>query len=81
MVPLVEFAKPFGEVPAEARADLLIRLREIMDTVDSVPRTSAIWESIEVSTLVLDVHEWRFEYRVERGGKRIVVESALFLGE
>ena len=57
----------------------------IQDVADKVDRLIDL-QSQEMDpkkrlTLVLDVQEWRFEYRVERGGKKIVVESALFMGE
>lgn len=76
----VQFAEVFSDVPDEVRTDVISRLSEIAESLDAVPRSNGLWESIEVSTLLLDVRAWRFEYRVQLGGKRIVVEHVLFVG-
>jgi hypothetical protein len=77
---VVEFAEPFLEVPDPIRVDLVARLQEVAESLNALPRSSVVWESVEVSTMLLDVKSWRFEYRVELGGKRIVVQTALFFG-
>jgi hypothetical protein len=77
---VVQFAEAFSEVPDDVRTDLISRLREIAGSLDALPRSNGLWESVEVSTLLLDVRAWRFEYRVQLGGKRIVVEHVQFMG-
>jgi hypothetical protein len=79
--PVIEFTKACDEVPTPVRRDLVVRLHEIAESLAALSATSQVRESVEVSTALVDVQGWRFEYRVELGGKRIVVQAVLFVGK
>ena len=48
------------------------RTGTVMQTTD----TGATWKSISVGGLILDVHPWRFQYRVDVKKESLVVEDA-----
>ena len=69
-------------VPAEVDAALQDRLSEIAAILDTFPTEStALWESLELGGLLLDVKCWRFVYRVDRKLRAVFVEEVLFLGD
>jgi hypothetical protein len=72
----IAFVEPFAHLPADMRARLERRLRNIATTL-AATRPEGDAEPYEV---VLVIDAWRFQYRVEPGAERLVVEEALFLG-
>jgi hypothetical protein len=73
-------AKPFDNVPRDLLAELQARLREIGGTLETMPAESEMWPSLLGSVMLLDVEGWRFQYRVDVKGRRLVVDSAVFSG-
>jgi hypothetical protein len=76
----IVLAKPFDEVPAEVRARLRSMLTGIAKSLDAMPRTGAVWKSVTVGGLLLDVTPWRFQYRVDVKAEALVVEKAVLIG-
>ena len=76
----IEMAKPFDHVPRDLLAELRARLREIGGTLETMPAESEMWPSLAGSVMLLDVEGWRFQYRVDAKGRRLVVDSAVFYG-
>ena len=72
----LSFAQPFIDVPREVGAELLRRMREIMESLEAVPRSSTFWKSLSESWLVIRVGEWRFQYRLDVPENRIQVVAA-----
>jgi len=72
----ITFAKPFDEVPSDVRARLQSMVVRIAQSLDTMPRTGVTWKSISVGGLILDVHPWRFQYRVDVKKESLVVEDA-----
>ena len=76
----IEMANPFDNVPRDLLAELQARLREIGGTLETMPAESEMWPSLLGSVMLLDVEGWRFQYRVDVKGRRLVVDSAVFSG-
>jgi len=70
---LVVFADPMPDVPADTRVRLLKMLEEVAASVGEIPPVSVVWGSLEDAPLQLDLHGWRFIYRVSRDQGRVVV--------
>jgi hypothetical protein len=76
----IEIAKPLDHVPPDLLVELHKRLREIGGSLDTMPAESEMWPSLAGSVMLLDVEGWRFQYRVDTKGHRLVVDSAVFYG-
>ena len=76
----IEIAGPLDHVPPDLLAELHARLREIGGSLDTMPAESEMWPSLAGSVMLLDVEGWRFQYRVDLKGRRLVVDSAVFFG-
>ena len=76
----IEFAKPLDHVPRNLLVELHERLREIGSSLETMPAESEMWPSLAGSVVLLDVEGWRFHYRVDMKGRRLVVDSAVFYG-
>jgi hypothetical protein len=70
----VVLADPLDDVPAEVRSDLLARLNEVAASLEAVPKSSMVWDSIALSGMQIDVGSWRFHYGVDRD--RLIVWKA-----
>jgi hypothetical protein len=77
----IVFAKPFEEVPSEVRARLQSMLTAIGKSLDTMPRTGLLWNSVSVAGLLLEVAPWRFRYRVDVKAEALVVEEAQLRGD
>ena len=77
MAPLrLSFAQPFIDVPRDVGAELHRRMREIIASLESVPRSSAFWMSLGESWLVIRIQDWRFQYQIDLPADRVVVVAA-----
>ena len=76
----IELAKPFTSVPGDLLMELRARLREIGRTLGTLPSESHVWPSLAASGMLLEVEGWRFQYRVDVAGRRLVVEGAIYRG-
>ncbi len=70
------FAQPFIDVPREIGAELLRRMREILASLEAVPRGSTFWKSLSESWMVVRVGDWRFQYRVDVPANTVQVVAA-----
>jgi len=77
----VELAKSFKRVPGDVLIELRERLREIGETLGTLPVGSNLWSSLEASGMILDLEGWRFEYRVDVKARLIMVDAAVFRGK
>lgn len=76
----VELAKPFSNVPGDLLVELRSRLLEIGETLGSLPTESHVWPSLAASGMLLDLEGWRFQYRIDVEGRRLIVEVAAYRG-
>ena len=76
----VELAKPFSNVPGDLLVELDARLREIGETLGTLPTGSHVWSSLAASGMLLELEGWRFQYRVDVEGCRLIVEEATYRG-
>ncbi len=76
----IETAKSLDRVPRALLVELHKRLHEIGSSLDTMPAESEMWPSLAGSVMLLDVEGWRFHYRVDMKGRRLVVDSAVFYG-
>jgi hypothetical protein len=60
-------------VPLEVRSELRIRMQEIATRVASIPRHHSFWAKAADHELPIDVHGWRFFYRVDGTAHKIDV--------
>ena len=72
----IEFADSMDATPAH----LLERAHEILvgiaDSLKAIPARSALWCAMRAGNAELNLAGWRFEYRIERRDRRIVVVDA-----
>jgi hypothetical protein len=76
----VELAKLFSNVPGDLLVELGARLREIGETLGTLPTGSHVWSSLAASGMLLELGGWRFQYRVDVEGRRLIVEEATYRG-
>jgi hypothetical protein len=76
----IELSKPFTSVPGDLLMELRARLREIGRTLGTLPSESQVWPSLAASGMLLEVEGWRFQYRVDLPGRRLVVMEAVYRG-
>jgi hypothetical protein len=76
----VQLAKPFSSVPTDLLVELRELLREIGNSLATLPDESPAWTSLESSGMQLDLQGWRFQYRVDLKGRRLIVDGAVFRG-
>lgn len=72
----VSFANGLVQVPTRVRLRLNDRLEEVADAIATIPSDSVIMRSVLEGALVIEIADWRFEYRVEPERLRIVVIDA-----
>jgi hypothetical protein len=72
----VSFANGLTPVPTRIRLRLSDRLEEVADAIATIPSDSVIMKSVLEGALVIEIADWRFEYRVEPEQSRIVVIDA-----
>lgn len=72
----VSFANGLVQVPTRVRLRLNDRLEEVADAIATIPSDSVIMRSVLEGALVIEIADWRFEYRVEPERSRIVVIDA-----
>ena len=69
----IQFADSVQETPA----DLLARAHEVLvgiaNSLQGIPAGSALWSEMRAGIAELNLAGWRFEYRVDRRGRRILV--------
>jgi hypothetical protein len=74
------FSIHFAESVQEPPADLLARAREILlgiaHSLQEIPARSALWRAMGAGNAELNLAGWRFEYRVDRRDRRILVVDA-----
>jgi hypothetical protein len=60
--------------------DLLARAHEVLlgiaNSLKGIPATSALWREMGAGNAELNLAGWRFEYRVDRRDRRILVVDA-----
>lgn len=72
----LSFAQPFIDVPREIGAELLRTMREILASLEAVPRGSTFWKSLSESWLVVRIGDWRFQYRIDLATNAVQVVAA-----
>ncbi|HEY6908013.1 MAG TPA: hypothetical protein VI356_01480 [Myxococcales bacterium] len=72
----VSFANGLVPVPTRVRLRLSDRLEEVADAIAAIPSDSVIKKSVLEGALVIEIGDWRFEYRVEPERGRILVIDA-----
>ena len=72
----LSFAQPFIDVPRDIGAELLRRMREILASLEAVPRGSTFWKSLSESWMVVRVGDWRFQYRIDLPANTVQVVAA-----
>ena len=76
----VSFAHSLGEVPAPVLSKLRGLLSEVGATLETIPRTSAVWESVALGGMLIEIEGWRFQYRVNADAREIIVEQVKWMG-
>ncbi|MGZ6124618.1 MAG: hypothetical protein ACXWLR_06635 [Myxococcales bacterium] len=56
------------EVPQEALAELLLKLRLVADEMATVDRSNTVWPQLRNKELHLEAKGWRFSYSVPHRG-------------
>ena len=72
----VTFASGLVPVPTRIRLRLSDRLEEVAEAIASIPSDSVIMKSVLEGPLVIEIADWRFEYRVEPQRSRILIIDA-----
>jgi hypothetical protein len=72
----VSFANDLVAVPTRIRLRLSDRLEEVAAAIATIPADSVIRKSVLEGALVIEIGDWRFEYRVEPERLRILVIDA-----
>ena len=73
---------PVQTLPAEVDVALRHQVQEIAASLGGIPvDAKALWESLEMGGLLLDVKGWRFSYRVDRKGNLLIVDQAMLKSE
>jgi hypothetical protein len=74
------FSIQFAESVQEPPADLLARAHEVLldiaHSLRGIPAKSALWREMDAGNAELNLAGWRFEYRVDRRDRRILVVDA-----
>ena len=74
------FSVHFVDSVREAPADLLARAHEVLvgiaSSLQGIPARSALWREMGAGNAELNLAGWRFEYRVDRRDRRILVVDA-----
>ena len=74
------FSIHFAESVQEPPADLLARAHEVLvgiaNSLQGIPAQSALWRKMGAGNAELNLAGWRFEYRVDRRDRRILVVDA-----
>ena len=77
----VVLGRSVDAMPADVRVDLRERLSEIGESLDGIDAgASAIWDSLSLGGLQIDVKGWRVIYRADREHGTLSVSEALFKG-
>jgi hypothetical protein len=77
----VSFASGLLPVPTRIRLHLNDRLEEVVAAIATIPADSVIMKSVLEGALVIQISDWRFEYRVDPERLRIVVTDATELAQ
>ncbi|HET7788193.1 MAG TPA: hypothetical protein VFL36_19635 [Myxococcales bacterium] len=72
----VRFASGLAPVPTRVRLRLSDRLEEVADAIATIPSDSLIMKSVLEGALVIEIADWRFEYRIDPERSRITVIDA-----
>ncbi len=72
----VSFASGLSQVPTRIRLRLNDRLEEVAAAIATIPADSVIMKSVLEGALVIEISDWRFEYRIDPERSRIVVIDA-----
>jgi hypothetical protein len=74
------FSVHFADLVQELPADLLARAHEVLlgiaSSLQGIPARSALWREMDAGNAELNLAGWRFEYRVDRRDRRILVVDA-----
>ena len=70
---------PLRRVPAAVRRKLDAILELVARDLEGISSGGPLFESLAQSGLVVDVHGWRFGYRVDRDRRALIVESVVSL--
>jgi len=74
------FSVHFADLIQEPPADLLARAHEVLlgiaSSLQGIPARSALWREMDSGNAELNLAAWRFEYRVDRRDRRILVVDA-----
>jgi hypothetical protein len=74
------FSIHFAQSAQEPPADLLARAHEVLvgiaNSLQGIPARSALWREMGAGNAELNLAGWRFEYRVDRRDRRILVVDA-----
>jgi hypothetical protein len=71
----VHFAVDLTPLPDEARGEIQRTFRQIAQGVANVPPASAFWASMDDSVLLIEVAQFRLEYRIDHRNHEIRVCS------
>ena len=61
----VSFASGLSQVPTRIRLRLNDRLEEVAAAIATIPADSVIMKSVLEGALVIEISDWRFEYRID----------------
>jgi predicted TIM-barrel fold metal-dependent hydrolase len=71
------FSIHFAQSVQEPPADLLARAHEVLlgiaSSLQGIPARRALWREMRTGIAELNLAGWRFEYRVDRRERRILV--------
>jgi hypothetical protein len=74
------FSVQFADSVRAPSTDLLARARQVLlgiaDSLQGIPPNSALWREMGAGNAELNLAGWRFEYRVDRRDRRILVVDA-----
>ncbi len=72
----VAFSRKLEGLPAEVRTRVRRSLEEIGRTIEALPSGGVLLASLAQSPMQIDVSGWRFVFKVEPDGRRMVAVSA-----
>ena len=78
--PIRPFSIHFADSVQAPPPDLLARAHEVLlgiaDSLKGIPAKSALWREMDAGNAELNLAGWRFEYRINHRGRRILVVDA-----